>query len=75
MYTVVGYILHWRLFRNVGPNITNVGLFGGEIFMDLAVFEHNHENELCFFTSKKYNYENKFTPNFSKSYDFYKITK
>ena len=75
MYTVVGYILHWRLFRNVGPNITNVGLFGVKFLVDLAAFEHNHENDFCFFTLKKSNNENKFTPNFSKSYDFYKITK
>ena len=44
-------------------------------FVDLAVFEHNHENEFPFFTSKKSNYESKFTLDFSKFYNFEKIAK
>ena len=72
MCTVVGYILFWRFLRNVWPNIPNVG---GKFFVDLAVFEHNHENEFSFFTSKKSNYESKFTLDFSKFYNFEKIAK
>ena len=45
-----------------------------EIFVvDLAVFDHNHEHEFSFFTSKKFNYGNNFTLNFSKFYNCDKI--